>query len=132
MVGYSQKGVGEKTGLSRQTVTPELIDLRGTVQNVENGPCKYTTGKSISGTHLLLKTTDDKLLNVHLGPTSEVSKYVGNLVGKEIEIKAFRTKKLPHDHYIAKELSNDGKNSVLRDETLRPIWAGRQARGRKG
>lgn len=128
MTGYSQKGVGESEGMSRQRLNPEIVELNGTVKQVEVGPCKYTTGRSISGTHLMIEEDKGRVLNIHLGPTSEVSGFVTGIEGDAVKIIAFRTNKLPEGHYIAKELVNNGNKIILRDDTLRPFWAGRSGR----
>lgn len=128
ITGYSQKGVGESKGISRQGLNPEIVTLKGTVDDIKVGPCKYTTGRFVSGTHLMVETTEKKTLNIHLGPTVEISKFVEGLEGKAIEVKAFRTKKLPDNNYIAKELTYQGETTVLRNETLKPFWAGRSGR----
>lgn len=132
MIGYSQKGVGESQGVSKQGIKPQIVTLKGTVEEILTEPCKYTTGKSISGTHLIIKTNQKQTLNIHLGPTTEVSGFVEDIDGNEIEIKAFRTDKLPSDHYIAKELMSKDETTVLRDETLKPFWAGKYGKERWG
>lgn len=131
MTAYSQKGVGDATGIGRQRLAPEIVLLKGTVEAVKSGDCKNTTGRSVLGTHLMLATEEAKTLNIHLGPTAEVSEWVKGIEGKGIEVKAFRTKKLPRDQYIAKELIVQGQTAVLRDDTLKPFWAGSSWCGRK-
>lgn len=123
IAGYSQKGTGETNGVSRQRLDPELLKMEGIIEKVESGPCKYTTGRSVSGTHLIVQT-QDKLINVHLGPTSEVSQLVSVTAGDPIAMTVFRTDRLPKDQFIAKEVTVNEKNIVLRDETLKPVWAG--------
>ncbi|TRX49069.1 hypothetical protein FNH22_27955 [Fulvivirga sp. M361] len=123
--GYSQKGTGETNGVSRQGLNLELLKIEGTIEQIESGPCKYTTGRSISGTHLTVKT-QEKLINVHLGPTSEVSQLVTATEGDSIVMRVFRTNKLPQDQYIAKEVKIDGVTTVLRDDALKPVWSDRK------
>lgn len=130
IVTYAQKGTGETTGISHQRLTPALVELEGDIQSIESGPCKYTTGKSISGTHLIIKTTD-KMLNIHLGPTSEVYDLVAGSEGEYLILTAFRTDKLPENHFIAQELNIQGENLVLRDENLKPMWAGKYGREKR-
>ncbi len=122
--GYAQKGTGEASGLSRQGANPELVELEGTIQTVEQGPCKYTTGKATAGTHLIL-VTNDQTLNIHLGPSDEVLDYVADAENEALSLVAFRTERLPKNHYIAKELILNDQNIVLRDDNLKPSWAGR-------
>ncbi|NER17414.1 hypothetical protein [Spongiivirga citrea] len=128
--GYAQKGVGEKKGMCNQGINAEVVELKGEVTSLEEGPCEYTSGRSLSGTHLFIKTADKKTLNIHLGPTVEVSKFVTDVKGKSIIVKGFRTEMLPAEHYIAKQLIINDKLTVLRDEKLKPFWAGRTGRER--
>lgn len=131
LTGYSQKGVGESEGLSRQGQTPEFFEFLGTLEKIEIGPCEHTTGKSVSGTHLMIRTMDKEMLNIHLGPTADMSKIVeGITVGDEIGVKVFRTEKLPADSYIDKELTIKGQTIVLRDETLKPVWSSGSGKGK--
>nr|WP_298926113.1 hypothetical protein [uncultured Allomuricauda sp.] len=127
--GHSQKGMGESKGVASKGITPELVTLKGVIQEIKKGPCTYTTGKSTSGTHLIINTAHEVVLNVHLGPTKKVSEFVDNSINDEIEIIAFRTEKLPKDHYIAKELIYNDDELVLRDEYLRPFWANKRSKG---
>ncbi|MFP2995105.1 hypothetical protein ABN763_04310 [Spongiivirga sp. MCCC 1A20706] len=127
---FAQKSVGEKQGMCKQGTNPEIIELKGVVTELKKGPCEYTTGRSLSGTHLFLTTADNKTLNIHLGPTSEVSKFVTDIKGKNIVVKGFRTEMLPEEHYIAKQLVIDDQVTILRNEKLKPFWAGRTGRER--
>lgn len=129
IAAYSQKGTGKNNGVSRQQVNTELIKMEGTIEKIESGPCSYTTGKSIEGTHLSVKTKET-VVNIHLGPTSEVSKLIVANEGDLIKMTVFKTDKLPKDQYIAKEVIINGKNTVLRDENLKPVWAGRKGKGK--
>lgn len=127
-MGHSQKGMGESEGVASKGEIPELVTLKGVVQEIKKGPCTYTAGKSVSGTHLIINTAQEVVLNVHLGPTKKVYEFVANSMNDEIEFIAFRTKKLPKDHYIAKELVYKDDELVLRDEYLRPFWANKRSK----
>lgn len=124
IAGFSQKGTGEAKGISRQGLNPELLKMEGTIEKIEYGPCKYTTGRSVSGTHLMVKT-QEKLVNIHLGPTTEVSELLSATEGDPITMIVFRTDRLPQDDFIAKEVTVNGETSVLRDESLKPVWGGK-------
>jgi len=129
----AQKGMGDPTGMARQAVKPDVVSLSGKVLGVESGPCEMSTGRSSIGTHFLLETPKDGKLNVHLGPAGAVAHIADQLaVGREVSVEAFRTEKMPENHYVAKSLALDGKTIQLRDETLRPFWlaAGPLPRGR--
>jgi hypothetical protein len=53
-------------------------------------------------------------------------------VGDEVVVQAFRTDALKPDHYIATAVTVDGQVVALRDESLRPNWAGGRVRGQGG
>lgn len=126
--GYGQKGTGESKGVAKQADIPELITFEGTVYDIKSGPCTYTVGKAVSGTHLKIRTDYKVFIDVHLGPTSKVNKFVANSKGKNIKVIVFRTERLPKDHYIAKEIELDGNKLVLRDGYLKPFWANKRGK----
>jgi hypothetical protein len=79
------------------------------------------------GTHLLLQTADKKVINLHLGPSAaDVVKELLATVkdGSKVEAMAFQTSRLPADQFIAKSVTVEGKTVQLRDDNLRPAWAG--------
>lgn len=129
MPAYAQRGAGESTGVARQATSPELTEVTGTIREVKDAPCESTTGGATRGTHLLLATEDGRVLNIHLGPSAFVGFAVDQLnTGKSIVASVFRTEKLPAENFVAKSLTVEGRTITLRDDTLRPVWAG----GRRG
>ena len=44
LTGYGQKGVGQSTGLSRQGLNPEILEFKGTVQDIKIGPVNTRQG----------------------------------------------------------------------------------------
>jgi len=124
-LAYGQKGMGDPTGVARQSPKPKLESFSGTVVAVETKRCEKTTGHALVGTHILLKTEQGENLNVHLGWADAVAETAKRLAaGKKVEVTAFRADKLPEGHYVAQTLKFDGKVVQLRDEDLRPEWAG--------
>ena len=124
-VVYAQRGMGDQTGVARQAVTPKLISLSGDIVAVLTQPCEKTAGVGRVGTHILLRTEDGKELNVHLGWAIAVEEIAKQLtLGEQVTVTAFRTEKMPVGHYVAKSLTSDGKTVQLRDDNLRPTWAG--------
>lgn len=129
---HAQKGVGDETGLARQAVKPTLTSLSGTVVSVDTKVCEKTTGHGEVGTHFLLKTDQNTTLNIDLGwsEADVVKNLAKNLAqGKQVTVAAFRTEKMPPDRYVAKSVTLDGATTILRDDNLRPVWAGRGAGG---
>lgn len=124
-LGYAQKGTGEPRGVGRKADKPAVVSVTGELKEVSTHPCEQTTGKGELGTHLILKTKD-KELNLHLGPATNVKDVVEIVkVGRAVAARAFRTEKMPKNHYNAVSITVDGKTVVLRDDALRPRWARR-------
>lgn len=134
-LGHAQKGTGNKTGIARSGFVTETTHVSGQIQKVLTEPCTQTTGRYSQGTHLLVKSDQGqvRVINVHLGPTQEVSDMTEQLErGQEIQLTLFRTNDMPDEQYIAKELTSKNRSYVLRDENFRPLWAGSSGRnGRK-
>jgi hypothetical protein len=122
----AQKGVGDTEGIARQPTRPKVVSLSGKVVKMETAPCEMTTGPSVLGTHLMMKTSKGKKLNIHLGPAAAVEFVTRQLSpGEDVRVDAFRTKKMEKGQYVARTLTIDSRTVELRDETLRPAWAGR-------
>lgn len=121
----AQRGVGDPVGVARQPVLPAVVTLKGTLQSIETGPCSHTTGHARIGTHVILQAAEERQLNVHLGPASTATTFVGRMkVGEPVKVEAFRTERMPADHYVAKSITFGNETVRLCDESLRPIWAG--------
>ena len=122
----AQRGVGQPAGVARQATLPQLVTLTGTVTQVEIAPCEATTGRAVLGTHFLMEAPDGETLNIHLGPGGIVDSVAKELKkGQEVEVEAFRTNAMKANQYVARTVECDGRMVTLRDETLRPFWAGR-------
>lgn len=122
---YAQKGVGDAEGVARQAVKPKVVSISGKVVAVKTEPCKMTTGPSYLGTHFLLQTPAGKELNIHLGPANMVGQLAERLAaGRKVNVEGFRTDKMQREHYVAQSVAL-GKDVIeLRDDALRPVWAG--------
>jgi hypothetical protein len=120
----AQRGTGQHEGVARQGVKPEVQTIIGTLKEIKTDPCEQTTGRSPIGTHVILQG-EEALLNVHLGPASEVADIVGMVrVGDTLEVRAFRTPRLPENQFIAVSVKSGDNVIELRDDSLRPRWAG--------
>lgn len=130
---YAQKGMGDDTGVARRAIKPKLITLHGTVRAIESSSCPKTTGRATVGTHLLLESSEERVFNIHLGPAAETTAIVRKVpVGSSVTVTGFRTEAMPEDHYVAKSVAIGDTTFSLRDDDLRPRWAGRQQWGRRG
>jgi hypothetical protein len=126
---WAQRGTGQQQGVARQVDKPPVETIVGSLKEIKTDPCGQATGRSPVGTHLILQG-DTKTYNVHLGPASEVVDVVGMVrVGDKIEARVFRTPRLPEDQYVAVSVKLGEKEIALRDDSLRPKWAGGGRRG---
>lgn len=126
ITGYAQKGIGEQKGVSEAAIPVALVEMNGTVEKVDEGPCIFTAGKAVDGIHLTVLTENQEMANVHLGPTWAISVWVEGMErGDRVTMVVFRTEKLPKGHFIAKELEWDDQRAQFRDGYLKPFWAGR-------
>jgi hypothetical protein len=120
-----QRGMGKGVGVAQQILKPSLVHISGKLHEIKTHPCENTTGRANLGTHLILKDKQGRELNIHLGPTTELSESVKQLkIGKKIELIGFRTDKMPLNQYVAQTLILGSHIIQLRDSDLRPYWAG--------
>ena len=130
---WAQRGTGEQTGVARQATRPEVVEVTGTLEAINIGPCERTTGRAATGAHLVVATASGEKLNLHLGPADAVRDLLSSLVvGDAVVAKAFQTPKLGTDEYVAQSVEAGGKIVALRDATLRPEWAAGAGYGRSG
>jgi hypothetical protein len=128
--GFAQRGMGDTTGVAQQAVKPAIVSLSGAVREIVTGPCEQTTGRSYLGTHIVLTTDDGAEVNVHLGPAQRVDAMVEPLkVGTAVQVAGFRTEKMPENHYVAQVIKVGDETLRLRDDNLRPVWAGNRGAG---
>lgn len=130
---FAQRGLGHEEGIGRDNLQPEIVSVEGTLDHIKTGPCENTTGKAYIGTHLFLKSEEfDELVNVHLGAAFAVETFVNGLkIGENITAEVFQTDEMNPNQFIAKEITANGHTFILRDDNLRPFWAGgRNIRGR--
>jgi len=77
-----------------------------------------------------METSKGKTLNIHLGPVAAIEFVAKDLSqGQKVKVEAFRTKKMKKGQYVARTLTFGSQTVELRDETLRPVWAGRGGPG---
>ncbi len=126
-VSFAQKGTGQRTGIAREGINPEIISFTGIIKDMKDGPCVSGTGRYESGSHLILEIFNESTINVHIGPTQAVGQVMSELsFGQKITVLAFKTPELCANHYIAKEIFIESKHYVLRNDILRPFWAGKE------
>ena len=135
--------MGEQSGVARMPVKPDIVTLSGKLTAIDVGPCEHTTGRAMVGIHLIIEPAAPSVdeaaevakaepLNIHVGPASVVQEMAAKFpIGTQLTITAFRTDKMPANHYVAQSLKSDTTTVTLRDESLRPVWAGAPI-GRRG
>lgn len=127
----AQRGAGEAQGIARQANKPAVVEITGTVEEIKIGPCQRTTGRAAEGAHLLLSTGYGEQINLHLGPADAVKQVTEQVVvGDTITAQAFQTDKLGNDEYVAQSVAVGDETIALRNEALRPEWAGGRGMGR--
>lgn len=136
LVGIAdQKGLGDDTGIARSGERPPLTVVDGVVKEIDKGICEKTTGCGQYGAHAIVTTDDARTLNIHLGPVGELGQVLDRLQpNTKVKMKVFRTTRMKADQFVAKEIQVNGETQTLRDDSLRPVWAGRarMGRGRNG
>lgn len=119
-----QLGMGDSKGIVQQRLKLRLVHITGKLLEIKTHPCENTTGKADLGTHLILKEKQDQELDIHLGPTSELSDTIKLLkVGTKVDLFGFRTNKMSPSHYVAKTLILPNHIIPLRDSEFRPYWS---------
>jgi hypothetical protein len=122
---YAQRGMGDAEGLARRGLQPELTKVSGKLVRIETHPCQQTTGQGILGTHVGLLTPEGQTLDIDLGWAAAVESIAARLViGQPLDAVVFRTDSMPEGRWVAKSLTIDGDVLALRDDRLRPFWAG--------
>lgn len=124
----AQQAAGQRQGVARQPAEPKLVSLSGEVLELKTEPCRMATGRSALGAHLAIKTAGGKTVHIHLGPAAEVAPLTKGLArGMTIQSEVFRTDATPEGQYVARTLRFGDRTVVLRDKSLRPVWAEREA-----
>jgi hypothetical protein len=127
-LGFAQRGIGDPVGIASQRVKPTVTTYSGTVLTVLNEPCKLTTGRAYVGTHFLMKASEAEELNIHLGPQALVDDVSDRLtMGDSVTVAVFRTERMPKGHFVAKSVNVGDQTIHLRDDSLRPRWAGKRS-----
>lgn len=123
-----QRGTGEKAGIARQGGKgAEIRELRGEIVELVKGKCEKTTGCADIGYHIVVKTDSNPKLNLHLGPYEAVTKLLPSLkVGEQVAFQGFRTKRLDEGSLVAKSLTINKQQVLLRDDSLKPVWGGKK------
>jgi hypothetical protein len=115
---WAQRGPG--MGMPRYNPNTETT-LSGTIEDLQLYP-GYRRG---TGTHLVLKT-DSGTIEVHVGPTSYIEKQKFSFTkGDRIEVLGSRVKMGAKDAFLAREITKEGKNLALRDQSGIPLWSRR-------
>ena len=94
------------------------VTLRGTVQEVRQ------MERIVTVTHLMFGTADHGTVDVHLGPTSWVTKQsVSFQQGDELEVIGSRVKYGGADVVVARQIRKGGQTLTLRDTQGISSWS---------
>lgn len=127
-IGYAQRGNGPGDGTGRRAPRMERHYDLNTVETIsgEVVAVETTAGeRGYPGAHLMLKT-DGGTLPVHLGPQWHLKDQPLQVkVGDQITVTGSRVTYEEKPAVIAGEITRGNDALKLRDETGRPLWAGR-------
>jgi len=127
----AQRSEGDQQGVAAKPAASKTVSLSGKVLEVKTEPFRMTTGPSLLGTHLAIGTPEGKTVNIHLGPSAEIEPLTKGLSrGMEIKVEVFRTETTREGRYVARTLTFGDRTVVLRDMSLRPVWAGQGPGGK--
>jgi hypothetical protein len=120
-VVFAQRGGGYARRMPIYDPKTE-ITIQGTIEEVK----QYAGRGSSSGTHLMLKTSEETI-EVHVGPSWFLSQQqIEFAKGNEIEVTGSKVKLYGKDALLAREIKKDGKVITLRNAQGVPAWAGRR------
>jgi len=99
--------------------TTEAV-FKGVVVDVIDHTCPVSGGL---GAHILLKSEDGKVIEVHLATTKFIKNYemVFNK-GDVVEVKGSKVKFEDKDTILAREITRNGDLFVFRDKDGKPAW----------
>lgn len=98
--------------------------VKGKVTQVQQVPGR----RGWNGTHLVLET-EAGILNVHVGPSSYISRQGFSFrPGDEVEVLGSKVKLGNSEAVIAREIKKEDKTLLLRDAQGIPQWAGGRRR----
>jgi hypothetical protein len=125
-IAIAQKEYGRGSGERRYDPATEM-KLIGRVEVV-----KQQTGRGAqTGTHLILKSTQGIIMEVHVGPSVFIQKQGFSFInGDQIEVTGSRVKVEGGDVLLARQIVKEGKVLSLRDERGIPEWSRGRRNGR--
>ena len=124
----AQKGKGGNSICDRLYDVSTVVTITGNVENIEH---HFNESKKVEGVHLMVKTEEEKLISVHLGPAW----YIDNQdlkfgEGDYVVIKGSNIEYENKPAIIASEVEKDGFVLKLRDQSGIPTWKGWRKKGK--
>ncbi len=114
---------GRKSYYNKMYDAKTFIEIKGEITVVEQIVMKQGTS---AGIHISVKTETETYV-VHLGPKWYLDKQTIQLkVGDKVGIKGSKVTIEGKQTIIAKDVIKDGSTLNLRDETGKPVWAGKK------
>lgn len=99
--------------------------ISGMIEDVQQMP----HGRMM-GIHIIVKTGSETV-DAHLGPSDFIAgKGFTFAKGDSVEIVGSKVKMNRADAVIAREITKGGNTLTLRDQTGRPLWAGRRSKAK--
>ncbi len=120
-----QRGAGQGPGMARQFDPPPLQTILGTVEEIQMIPSPMIPPGRL-GLHLEVRDRAGRLMDLHMGPAAALSRLSRQLEpGERIRARVYKADWMPRRSYVVQQISFGGETFSLRDEQLRPFWAGR-------
>lgn len=115
---YAQQGPGRSQRTRMYNPATETT-VKGTVEEVKT----ITGHRGWNGTHLMLKT-EDKSIEVHLGPEAYLKKKGFSFAkGDQIEVTGSKAEFGGSEVIVAREVKKGSETLVLRNEQGVPKWS---------
>src|SRR5262249_34202112 len=96
------------------------VTLKGTVDEVRDRECPVSGGM---GAHIILKVSDNKTIEIHLGASKFVKTY--DLIfnkGDQIEVTGSKVTYQGVETIFAREVKRGNDTFVFRDKEGNPVW----------
>jgi type 1 fimbria pilin len=120
LIAITAAAFAQKSGAVPKYDPATEITFKGTVQNVADRQCPVSGGL---GSHILLKLSDDKTIEVHLATTKFMQAY--ELVfnkGDAVEVIGSKVKFEGVDTIFARQVKRGNDTFVFRDKDGSPVW----------
>ena len=109
----------KSTGVPKYDPATE-VTLKGTVDEVRDRQCPVSGGV---GAHVILRTADDKTIEIHLASSKFVKEYdLAFAKGDKLEVTGSKVTFEGAETIFAREVKRGNDTFVFRDKDGNPVW----------